>query len=480
MDTSPNLALPYIAAAQAQKHVTHNEAIRALDAVVQLSVLDRGRTAPPATPSNGQSHIVAAPPTGAWTGQFNCIASYQDGAWIYYTPRVGWLAWVTNEGKLVVWDGTSWVPAVDNTINPVALLGVNTIADATNRLAVAAPNTLLSHDGNDHRLKINKASGADTASLLLQDNFSARAEFGLTGDDNLHVKVSEDGTLWQAAIIIDRTNGRVAFPLGGGVGQNLLINGDFQINQRAFIGGSLTAGSFGHDRWKSDTGGANYNVTGYAVTLASGKLVQVIEPNIMCGVASLASTQLVVSVDTPSADIIVTVGSASATITAGSGRRAATLTTAAGDTGNLAVKLANATVGSVTFARVKIETGSIATAWVAQTYGVEFALCARYFQTTYEAVSPGSIVASGAINIVQYTQYPLYQAQLRTKMRAAPTVTVYSPSTGADGFGRHHSGTDIPLALTSFTSGSVVIYVSTPLPAGEQDIRFHYTASAEL
>ena len=36
-----HLGLPYLAAAQAQKHVTHNEALRLLDNVIQLSVLDR-------------------------------------------------------------------------------------------------------------------------------------------------------------------------------------------------------------------------------------------------------------------------------------------------------------------------------------------------------------------------------------------------------------------------------------------------------
>ena len=53
MDSTPNLDLPYIAAAQAQKHVTHNEAIRALDAIVQLAVLDRDLAAPPASPGDG-------------------------------------------------------------------------------------------------------------------------------------------------------------------------------------------------------------------------------------------------------------------------------------------------------------------------------------------------------------------------------------------------------------------------------------------
>src|SRR5690606_5997668 len=51
MDATPNLDLPYIMGAQAQKHVTHNEAIRKLDALVQLAVLDRDLTAPPTSPA---------------------------------------------------------------------------------------------------------------------------------------------------------------------------------------------------------------------------------------------------------------------------------------------------------------------------------------------------------------------------------------------------------------------------------------------
>ena len=53
MDDTPNLGLPYIMAAQSQKHVTHNEAIRVLDAMVQLAVLDRDLSAPPVSPAEG-------------------------------------------------------------------------------------------------------------------------------------------------------------------------------------------------------------------------------------------------------------------------------------------------------------------------------------------------------------------------------------------------------------------------------------------
>lgn len=40
-DATTHLLLPYILAVQAQKQVTHNEALRVLDGLVQFSVLDR-------------------------------------------------------------------------------------------------------------------------------------------------------------------------------------------------------------------------------------------------------------------------------------------------------------------------------------------------------------------------------------------------------------------------------------------------------
>jgi len=65
-DTSTHLGLPYLLAAQAQKHVTHNEALRLLDAIVQLSVLERTRTAPPQAPpmETGTSWPPARPGSG--------------------------------------------------------------------------------------------------------------------------------------------------------------------------------------------------------------------------------------------------------------------------------------------------------------------------------------------------------------------------------------------------------------------------------
>jgi hypothetical protein len=213
-DVSPILALPYIQAAQAQKHVTHNEAIRLLDLLVQLTVADRNRSAPPATPAVGDRHIVAAGATGDWAGQSGRIALRETGVWSFIVPLQGWRARVLAEAVDVVFDGSNWSVAV-----PVQVpqLGINTSADAINRLAVSAAATLLTHEGAGHQVKVNKAAATDTASLLFQTNWSGRAEIGLAGSDDLSVKVSANGSSFSDALRVDAATGVVQLPAGAAV-----------------------------------------------------------------------------------------------------------------------------------------------------------------------------------------------------------------------------------------------------------------------
>lgn len=214
-DSSANLKLPYIMAAQAQKHVTHNEAIRALDAIVQLSVKDRDLTTPPSSPANGDRYLVAMSASGEWVGKEGQIAAYQDNAWMYYPPLEGWLCWIADEDKLLAFDGTFWNQVSGGSagsINPAPLVGVNATADTTNRLAISSANSLFNHEGSGHRLKINKNAETDTASLIFQTGFSGRAEFGSTGDDDFHVKVSADGSSWHDGFVLDKDNGALSLP----------------------------------------------------------------------------------------------------------------------------------------------------------------------------------------------------------------------------------------------------------------------------
>ncbi|GHF05279.1 hypothetical protein GCM10016455_28190 [Aliiroseovarius zhejiangensis] len=203
-NTSPILSLPLIQPAQAQKHVTHNEALRLLDILVQLSVETADTISPPPGATEGNRHIVPGGATGDWAGQEQTITWLQDGVWQFIAPQAGWRADVTATAQHLRYDGSQWVDTAPS-MNNLDLLGVNTTADATNKLAVASDATLLSHDGTSHQVKINKASASDTASMLFQSNWSGRAEFGLTGDDDFHVKTSPDGSTWAEAIVATGT-----------------------------------------------------------------------------------------------------------------------------------------------------------------------------------------------------------------------------------------------------------------------------------
>lgn len=208
MTNTTHLALPYIDQNQSQKHVTHNEALRALDAIVHLSVIDDALAAPPVSPADGDRYIVAASPTGAWTGQAGKIAAWQDGAWAFYAPKTGWRCYIVSKTSVYVYSGSAWASIV-SVLQNLAMLGVNTTADATNKLAVASSAILFTNIGAGTQVKLNKNTEGDTASFLFQTNFSGRAEFGTTGDDDFHFKVSANGAAWTEAVRVDRATGNV-------------------------------------------------------------------------------------------------------------------------------------------------------------------------------------------------------------------------------------------------------------------------------
>jgi hypothetical protein len=266
MSETTHLMLPFILAAQAQKHVTHNEALRLLDGLVQLAVLDRTRTAPPASPADGDRHVVASGATGLWAGWDLNVAYWVDGAWMRLVPRKGWLAWIANEELLLVFDGAAWIGVgggggvslpelADGT---VGALGVNTAADAANRLAVRSNSVLFTainagDGGNgDIRYVVNKESLGDTASFLFQTAWSGRAEFGLTGSDAFTLKVSPDGSAWTDAFTIDPA-GRFLSGVSEPVVVGSALYPAFQLHGNA-TGPSALMGV----RWSDDDAGAGF------------------------------------------------------------------------------------------------------------------------------------------------------------------------------------------------------------------------------
>ncbi len=212
-DTTVHLALPLMLDSQAQKHVSHNEALQILDILVQGAVLDTNRTAPPADPAEGQCHVVAAGATGAWAGQEARVAVFLNGGWVFLAPRAGWRLALPAASDAIVFDGTLWQAGAETRLR-AAELGVNAASDATNRLAVASEATLFTHAGAGHQVKVNKAAAGDTASLLFQTGWSGRAEMGTTGSDDFAIRTSANGGSFVTALRAAAGSGRVALPAG--------------------------------------------------------------------------------------------------------------------------------------------------------------------------------------------------------------------------------------------------------------------------
>ncbi len=258
MPNSPNLALPYIVANQAQKHVPHNDAIAMIDGLLQLSIVSRGLNAPPGTYVDGNRFLIGAAPIAEWLGQAGMIALRNAGLWQFLIPRKGWALWVEAENIFLIYDGANWVaPPAPQILQNMTLLGVNATADATNKLAVNSSAVLFNNVGNGVQLKVNKNALTDTASLLYQTGFSGRAEMGATGDDSFHIKVSADGATWKEGLLIDASTGLARVfanptdPLGvatkqygdagGGVGAGG-TSGQIQYKNGTVFGGFTASG----------------------------------------------------------------------------------------------------------------------------------------------------------------------------------------------------------------------------------------------
>ena len=194
--------------------------------------------------------------------------------------------------------------------------------------------------------------------------------------------------------------------------KNRIINGGFGVNQRAVSGSVvLSAGAFGHDRWKGGASGCSYtfatseNVT--TLTISAGSLIQVVEGiNLQSGTHTLSWT-----------------GTATAKIGGGSLSATGVTGTATGGT-NLNIEISTGTVSLI-----QLEAGSTATSFDYRPYSSNLIECQRYFE---------SLGAS----VTDYSTSGTQQAQwfFKVEKRATPTM-VYSGS--SIGTGQDTISTDV-------------------------------------
>lgn len=216
IEKTANLQLPLLIANQAGKEITHNEALIILDNIVQNGVIDKDLTAPPTEPNTNDLYIVGENATGLWEDKDNQLAFYDNG-WRFIEPRKGFIFWVNDESKLYCFNGTKWQEITSSSngeiteLQNLSLLGVNATADEDNKLSVKSDYVLFDNITDHSRVKVNKATTNDIASHLFQTNYSGRAEFGLIGNDNFTLKVSNDGENWNSAFVVDKETGNIDF-----------------------------------------------------------------------------------------------------------------------------------------------------------------------------------------------------------------------------------------------------------------------------
>lgn len=105
---TPRFALPLLGVAQAQKEITHNEALTLIDALVHAAVEAGPINDPPADPEPGLCWVVGAAPTGAWVGQGQAIAIWSVGGWRFALPRAGMAVMRLADGARLRFDGDEW------------------------------------------------------------------------------------------------------------------------------------------------------------------------------------------------------------------------------------------------------------------------------------------------------------------------------------------------------------------------------------
>jgi hypothetical protein len=225
---------------------------------------------------------------------------------------------------------------------------------------------------------------------------------------------------------------------------NYADNSGFSVNQRGYVSGAaLTAGAYGHDRWKAGAGGCTYTFTqsggpSTIITITAGTLQQVVEA------ASVAGGSYVLS----------WAGTAQGRV--GAGSYAASPVAVAG-----IVAGANTTIefNAGTLGQVKLDTGTVATPWQAAPTQQEIARCQRF----YEA---GAVIVTGVVTAA--SQVLAVCQVFQVAKRIVPTIAINwaAQSNSVGSFATNDNSSFKPFA--------------TSVAAGQVSAQGTYTASADL
>lgn len=224
--TTPIMSLREMVQSQSQPHLVFNEAVRRLEASINIVVVDKDLNAPPTSPAANARYIVGSSPTGAWSGQAGKIAFVSGTSWLFLTPYIGWRAWVTDESQFYRYNGSTWggdgsgssgdlasslqfsadispstITGNQNDYNPSGLSTANTL-----RLATDAPRTITGiAGGSDGRILVVHNVGANTLVLASENagstaanRFLLAADITMAANEAVILQYDSTSSRWRA------------------------------------------------------------------------------------------------------------------------------------------------------------------------------------------------------------------------------------------------------------------------------------------
>lgn len=158
----------------------------------------------------------------------------------------------------------------------------------------------------------------------------------------------------------------------------------------------------------------------------------------------------------------------------------------------LCIQLAQAAAtGNITatFGSIQFENGAFAHLWSPKSAALEWLDCERFYQTSYNiGETPGSIVSNvGFCSTLPATfNYPSIAVSFRVRMRALPTITLYSPTSGSNGVMWSSSGTsgtasDVTASVgAKFNEAGFLAVVQNITSPANTSLKLAWTANARL
>ncbi|RPE71300.1 uncharacterized protein DUF2793 [Pacificibacter maritimus] len=109
MSDTTRFSLPLLQAAQAQKHVTMNEALTRVDGLLQLTLKSITGNTPPLAPQDGDAYGIGPAAVNDWSGQEGNIALFANGGWVFIAPSLGMRAYIADQSGFATYDGAGWI-----------------------------------------------------------------------------------------------------------------------------------------------------------------------------------------------------------------------------------------------------------------------------------------------------------------------------------------------------------------------------------